>query len=501
MVRCMLKIPEAVDRYLNRVSIEEAVKEEAYSCPKCLEPLTLATGTKMRKHFRHHRKADPVTVQYCEDYTQSGHFTWSPYFHEKRAEQQPRLILKEDEDTEEYTFFLQFPLLEGEQIVKMDINDYYFSFDVQGQRLLSKNLVLEGDNQLKVELDIAYAIQVKGMKEMNLLKYPQLKEVYKPFEKGPLLFKRLKGEWKSIHYEQVIASDEFFIISRFPLPFPDDISHQVVVKGDFLIYRCYMERGLTDRVKQWFRKYAKYVIEPAQSYIDFIEPTAFLKRDGIYLVEQPNVRFEVYHKGPYYLKNHLEIRNINEQNMDVRRIFSEEYGEVTLRKGSVYVFHLILAKSDPLLIKYVDKIDYPIIDYPEIQINEESIQKTTIFPIEESYHINPCGWDLQIEQKLGIDKIGKEYKQYELEDFQQINIPYNFSVFLQRPMVKETLEDYLVFPTVLWEQTDPITYGKWLMKAKLEGMKNPLWRRLYYELLNKYLYVPVSKGEDNENHS
>jgi len=494
----VLKIPEAVDLYLNRVSVEEAVKEEEYYCPKCLEPLTLATGEKMRKHFRHHQKADPTIVQYCEDYTQSGHFTLSPYFHEKRAEQQPRLILKEEEGTEGYAFFLQFPLLEGEQIVKMDVNDYYFSFEVQGRRLLSKDLISEGENRLKIELDVVYPIQTEGMKEMELLEYPRLEDLYKPFEEGPVLFKRLRGEWKSVHYKQVIATDEFFIVSRYPLTFVNDISYQIVTKGDFLIYRCYTERGLTHAVKKWFTKYTRYMLEPAQSHIDLIEPQKFLKRDGVYLVEQPNIRFEVHHKGLYHLKDHLEIRNINDQTVNERRIFGEKRGMLTLSEGDVYIIHLILAKSDPLLVKYVDKITYPTIDYPEIKINEEPISKTAVLPIEEKYRIEPCGRDLQVETEVELYRIGKENQKYELEEFRQVNVPYNFSVFLQRPVAKFSIDDFSI---VSWERTDPITYGKWLMRAKVEGATDPLWRGLYYELLKRHLCVPVTKGEDYENHS
>ena len=494
----VLKIPEAVDRYLNRVSIEDAVKEEEYCCPKCLEPLTLATGVKMRKHFRHHQKADPAIVQHCEDYTKSDQFILSPYFREKRAEQQLRLILKESEDMEEYTFFLQFPLLEGEQIVKMDVNDYYFSFEVQDQCLSSKKLVLEGDNRLQVELDTSYLIQVKNMRKMRLLEYPQLKDMYKPIEEGPVLFKKIKREWKSIHYEQVVASDEFYIVSQNPLLFIKDIRYKVAKKGKFLIYRCYVERGLTPAVKEWFIKYTRYVIEPAQSYIDLIKPQRFLKHNGVYLVEQPNVRFEVHHKGLYHLKDHLEIRNIDDQTVTERRIFDEEYGRLNLSKGSVYMLHLILAKSEPLLVKYVDKITYPTIDYPKIKVNEKVICKTSILSNKELYQINPCGKDLQVETEVGLYKIGKENKQYELERFLQVNVPYNFSVFLQRPLFKVSPDD---FSTIFWKRTDPIIYGRWLMKAKVEGATDPLWRALYYELLKRHLCIPVTKGEDYENYS
>lgn len=248
----------------NLVSANKALKYEIYECPVCGGKLSFHPGKKNKPHFRHKDYVAKEIEKLCELYVPTP--SLFNYFEEEDlANQRIRVVICPINNG--YSFSLRFPSIEDKFTPRVIFDDIYFNYyceEVDSFILNNKRLLLSIDECLvNVPLKETYTITCDNPKFEKLLDL-NASGKYELFEKGPLLFKNIQGEYRSVHYRQLTLMSRFFVITKLKLKnIPRSIEIISINEiNQLYLYDLVMPENLDEELVNWFYKELNYTLLP-----------------------------------------------------------------------------------------------------------------------------------------------------------------------------------------------------------------------------------------------
>ncbi|MGE7023812.1 hypothetical protein [Solibacillus cecembensis] len=340
------KINIALDDEGKYVKVQDAVKRQKYFCLNCAEALIPNKGEKNIHYYRHFTKKGEAELIECELYL-SNESDYGVLMDEQSYENKIRFVIDESLNIK-----IKLPSLDRSAFVRMDIDNLYFSIQVQNNSIYSTDL---GSRNLKRYLDVTpekeYNIEFINERKARLLEY-EIVDKIQLFSNKTLLFKKSSGEFINISYLKTNLSDEFFLLSLGPLNIHSDlILKNDAIKNGIYMYHLFLE-NLTDQLINWFEKDTNYTIVPNRKWIDLIYPNCFQYSEYSTLVETEKVILKV---TPSSIKDRIVYLNATGEK-EFLLVDENGHAEVELEVNRAYDFHLNHVICNELRVMRVKEI-------------------------------------------------------------------------------------------------------------------------------------------------
>lgn len=352
------------------VKIQDALREDTYYCIECNGRLIPNKGTSRIHYFNHYIEKGKSGLIECELYSYSN-ADYEILINEQIYENRVRFVIDEFLNIK-----IKLPSLGRSAFIRMNHDDLYFSVQVQDSRIYSTELGIRNrERYLDVSFEKEYIIEFTNNRHALLLDYEVIDRI-KTFTNKTLLFKKIGGEFISTPYSSTNLSDDFFVISTFPLADHENliIKNHAISNGIY-IYHFFIE-FLTDSLISWFKKETNYTVIPNRKWIDLIYPNSYQYSEKSMLIEGEKVILKV---TPNTIVDHVFYVNTKDEKI-VLEVDGDGYVELDLELNHSYTFRLNHAVCNEITVTRVKEI-LTVSNFPlNVLINKKiSIMKTTSF--------------------------------------------------------------------------------------------------------------------------
>ncbi|MFF6016214.1 hypothetical protein [Lysinibacillus fusiformis] len=423
----------ALDQNYRLVEAKQGMERAIYYCPCCLESVHFVRSQKKVWYFRHNKAVGENEREECELYS-SGLSISNEIDLEEQSNGNLRLQLHTGEKKH---LSLLFPKLTKEQTIRQENMGSYFNVTLEEtkQQISSVHLMNHSEtNFLPVRLCDSYTVTIsENVKDSAIKKVYQ--GVYYPLQK-PVFFKPIAGRIIHIPYENITIQDEFYILSREPLFFPQDIN--VLEKetlDTFILYKCVMDDVYSIDCISWFKRILGKNLLPSSYHIDVIQPVKFIQGAGLFQVQQTNLMLNISFNGKHKNQEILKIKHPNGQ--ITHQKVAPGIIKLQLPQQGIYQLSIALLRGAILTIKRVEKLTIPEMNSPSWIINNQEVifrlndLKGERFVTKSDYPLNYYNGSTKGQSKETV---------FDFKDEMIATIPYLWTIRLRKPIQEITLD-------------------------------------------------------------